>query len=152
MAAPRNEKGDRPGDDTVAESGTIGSATSVTVSPRDSLAPWKFKLMMPLLFVQGLAYGYDVGNVANIQAPIYLAMGSDIQLLPWIGLAFSTGNVAVIPLVRKLTGLFDLRWIYAIGFLLFAIGAAISGSANTMPVVIVGRVLTGVGLATTYQT
>lgn len=88
--------------------------------------------------------------MANIQATIYHAMGH-IELLPWVALSFSTGNVAVIPLIRKFTSIFDLRWMMIISTLIFAVGAALSGAAKTMETLIVGRVITGVGLAGTYQ-
>jgi MFS family permease len=97
-----------------------------------------------------LYIGYDVGNTANIQAPIYGAFG-DIDLLPWVACAFSMASFAVTPIVRRLTGIFDLRILLASAVIVVCIGAAITGSAQNMATVIVGRVVNGMGSAGTYQ-
>ncbi|KAH8660598.1 major facilitator superfamily domain-containing protein [Xylariales sp. PMI_506] len=118
--------------------------------PRDSMAPWKFKVMIPTIALLAISYGYDVGNTANIQASIYEAVGR-IELLPWINLGLATGSVSVIPLWLKLSRILNLRLLLATGLLIFATGAAIAGAGQSMPVLIVGRVITGIGLSGVYQ-
>jgi MFS family permease len=55
-------------------------------------------------------------------------------------------------LSRKVIYCFNLRWIYSACIAIFLAGAAIAGSASSMSVVIVGRVIMGVGGAIVYQT
>ena len=60
------------------------------------------------------------------------------------------GSVAVILLVGRLYGLFDVKWTI-IGFiLLFEIGSAICGGAPSMDALVVGRVIAGIGGAGMY--
>jgi MFS family permease len=92
-----------------------------------------------------------VSNVANIQPRLYEAFGS-IELLPWIGLSYSLANFAVLSFARKITFCTDMRWIYIVSMVLFMAGAAVSGSAESMSSVIVGRIIMGIGGAIVQQT
>lgn len=95
--------------------------------------------------------GYDVSNVANIQIPIYEAFGH-IELLPWISLSFSLANVATVPLARKLTGFCELKTLMIGSCIFVAAGSALSGAAQNIESVIVGRALMAIGCAIVYQT
>lgn len=94
--------------------------------------------------------GYDIGNVANIQADIYKAFGH-IDILPWVALAFPTANMACIPLARRLTGIFDLRMVLSVSVIVFFAGAAICATAQSMNALIAGRVVNGIGSCGVYQ-
>ncbi|KAH8647220.1 major facilitator superfamily transporter [Xylariales sp. PMI_506] len=93
--------------------------------------------------------GYDTSNAANIQAPVYKALGH-IDLLSWIGLGFSAAIMATAPLVRAFIGIFNFRHILAGSLVFCAMGAAVSGSATNMSAMIVGRVLIGIGCCGNY--
>ncbi|KIA75671.1 MFS transporter [Aspergillus ustus] len=102
---------------------------------------------------QSLVYhpdGLDPCNVANIQPHLYQAFGN-IDLLPWISLSYTLSGFAVLSLSRKVTYCFSLRWIYIVCLAIFLAGAAIGGSASSMSVVVVGRIIMGVGGAIVYQ-
>lgn len=94
--------------------------------------------------------GYDVSNVANIQSRLHEEFGH-IELLPWISLSYSLALFSVMFLVRDLTYNFNLRWLYLANLAVFAVGAAVAGSAQTMVAVILGRVTMGVGGAFVQQ-
>lgn len=96
------------------------------------------------------AAGYDVSNVANIQARLYEAFGN-IELLPWIGLSYSLASFAVLGLSRKILYCFNMRWIYIVNVIIFMAGAAVSGAATNISAVIVGRIIMGVSGAIVYQ-
>ena len=94
--------------------------------------------------------GYDVSNVANIQSRLYEVFGH-IELLSWIGLSYSLSLFCVMFLVRHLTYNFDLRWLYLGNMVIFVVGAAVAGSAQTMAAVILGRIIMGIGGASVQQ-
>ncbi|KAL4863810.1 major facilitator superfamily domain-containing protein [Aspergillus spectabilis] len=120
------------------------------VNPREHVPAWKWKGSMVVGILTTLINGYDVSNVANIQACLYEAFGS-IELLPWIGLSYSLASFAVLGLSRKILYCVDMRWIYIANAVIFMVGAAVAGSAQNMSSVIVGRIIMGVAGAIVYQ-
>uniref|UniRef100_A0A8H7K8K2 Major facilitator superfamily (MFS) profile domain-containing protein n=1 Tax=Bionectria ochroleuca TaxID=29856 RepID=A0A8H7K8K2_BIOOC len=63
-------------------------------------SPWQWRLILFLIHLTSLLNGYDMSNVANIQASVYEAFGH-IELLPWVALSYTMGAVAVTPMVRR---------------------------------------------------
>lgn len=88
-------------------------------------------------------FALDNTITANIQPPILNDFGR-IDLLPWIGTGFALGSLAVLSW-GKAYGIFNLKWIYLFNVILFEVGSAICGAAPSMNVLIVGRVIAGVG-------
>ncbi|KAI1845161.1 hypothetical protein JX266_008708 [Neoarthrinium moseri] len=122
-----------------------------TSHPRDGLAPWRWKAMICGNMLLSAIGGYDTSNVANIQVPIYQAFGH-IELLPWVSLTYALSSVAVIPLVRKVIGLCNLKILALVSCVLASAGSALAGAAPNLECVIVGRVLMAVGSVAIYQT
>lgn len=91
-----------------------------------------------------------MSNVANIQPALYNAFGN-ITLLPWISLSFSLAVFAVLSFSRKIMYCIDMKWIYMANLVIFMAGAAVAGAASNMAMVIVGRIIMGVGGAVVYQ-
>ncbi|KAL4899593.1 hypothetical protein BDW74DRAFT_188982 [Aspergillus multicolor] len=127
-----------------------GQATAPTPNPREGMPAWKWQGSMAVIILTTLINGYDVSNVANIQARLYEAFGN-IQLLPWIGLSYSLANFAVLGFSRKIMQCFDMRWIYIVNVVIFMAGAAVAGAAPNISAVIVGRIIMGVAGAIVYQ-
>lgn len=101
------------------------------------------------LFTGGLLFGLDTTIAADVQGSVFETFGQ-IEKLPWVGVGFPMGSVAVILLVGKLYGTFQIKWLILGSFLLFEIGSAVCGAAPTLDALIVGRVLAGVGGAGMY--
>jgi MFS family permease len=55
------------------------------------------------------------------------------------------GSVATLVLFGQCYGTFQMKWLYFGTIALFEVGSAICGAAPSMEVMIVGRVLTGIG-------
>lgn len=125
-------------------------STTHPVNPRESLSTWKWKGSLVVIILTTLINGYDVSNVANIQARLYEAFGN-IALLPWIGLSYSLASFAVLGLSRKIIYCFNMRWIYLVNVVIFMAGAAVAGAAPNIQAVIVGRIIMGVSGAIVYQ-
>lgn len=60
------------------------------------------------------------------------------------------GSVATLLLWGHLYSLFNLRWLFAAGYLLFAIGSVLCGAPKNMNTEIAGRVIAGMGGASVY--
>ncbi|KAJ8108016.1 hypothetical protein ONZ43_g6553 [Nemania bipapillata] len=82
-------------------------------------------------------------KVAAIQPSILDAFGQ-VELLPWIGVAFALGSTAILPW-GKAYGVFDIKRLLLANILLFEAGSAICGAAPNMTALIIGRVIAGVG-------
>ncbi|KAJ7625659.1 MFS general substrate transporter [Roridomyces roridus] len=63
----------------------------------------------------------------------------------WVSSAYTLSSAACIPISGNLAQIFGRRPILLVGVFLFAAGSAISGSAQTMTILIVGRGVQGAG-------
>ncbi|KAK4704677.1 hypothetical protein P7C70_g1530, partial [Phenoliferia sp. Uapishka_3] len=63
----------------------------------------------------------------------------------WVGSAYALTSTALIPWTGGLAKIFGRRATMLDSLLFFAIGSAVTGSANSMNIVILGRALQGVG-------
>ncbi|KAF6835329.1 efflux pump antibiotic resistance [Colletotrichum plurivorum] len=160
METEPKRRPDSGNDDTERDSTNVGSEQpvpkdeeSVTTQhkhPREGWPGWRWPCIQAAFCLIGLLLGYDVSNTANIQAPIYEAFGQ-IHLLSWVATAYTAMNVAMVPLVRKLVVVGNIRYQVIAYCLVFFIGGVVSGSATNINAVIVGRALQGVGGAGLYQ-
>ncbi|KAK0634569.1 major facilitator superfamily domain-containing protein [Bombardia bombarda] len=117
---------------------------------RAGLSSTQFLAIVFMNIIGSYVSGYDVSNLANIQAPIYEAFGH-IELLSWVSVAYSLANAATVPVVRKIATMIPLRPLAFVSLLSFVVGATICGAAPSIRVLIVGRVLNGMGAAGVYQ-
>ncbi len=66
----------------------------------------------------------------------------------WVVTAYLLGSTTMIPIVGKLSDQFGRKWFFVIGVILFLIGSALSGAAQTMDQLIIFRAIQGVGAGT----
>ncbi|KAL8290976.1 hypothetical protein RB601_003658 [Gaeumannomyces tritici] len=131
--------------------GTIASAPGSRGGIGDEKPRAKLSRRLQAFFVLGaLILGYDVSNVASIQASIYSEFGH-VELLPWVAIAYTAVNVCVAPLCRRLSNFGNMRIHFYVYTFFFVLGPALSGAANNMNTVIIGRAITGVGGAGLYH-
>jgi MFS family permease len=60
------------------------------------------------------------------------------------------GSVAIILLIGKLYGTFEIKWLIISSIVLFEVGSAVCGAAPNTNALIVGRVIAGMGGAGMY--
>ncbi|KAL2786276.1 major facilitator superfamily-domain-containing protein [Aspergillus keveii] len=65
----------------------------------------------------------------------------------WYGGAYQLGSAAFQPLTGKIYSQFSIKWTFLTFFVLFEVGSAICGAAQSSAMLIVGRVIAGVGSA-----
>ncbi|KAI1105367.1 MFS general substrate transporter [Jackrogersella minutella] len=123
---------------------------TTTSHPRDKQPAWEWKALLVANCFLTIIVGYDASNVANIQASVYKAFGH-IDILPWVALAYSVCNIALIPLGRKLFKLCDFRVLYNVPMLFLIAGSAMSGSATGIGYVIAGRAVMALGSSIILQ-
>ncbi|KAF1811305.1 MFS general substrate transporter [Eremomyces bilateralis CBS 781.70] len=117
--------------------------------PRENISQWRWILTMIGIYLGGLLFGLDTTIAAAVQGPVYETLG-EIEKLPWIGIGFPMGSVAVILLVGTLFALFDIKVLILSFIFLFEVGSAICGAAPTTTALIIGRVIAGIGGAGMY--
>ncbi|KAL9630841.1 MAG: hypothetical protein Q9204_004515 [Flavoplaca sp. TL-2023a] len=83
-------------------------------------------------------------TVADIQPNIIQSLG-EFKKYPWLATAYAIPGVVLVLTQSKLYALFNIKWLYLAFVLLFEIGSAISGAAPEMNVLIIGRMIAGVG-------
>ena len=101
------------------------------------------------IYLTAFLYGLDTTIAADVQPEIIKSFGA-VANLPWIGIGFPLGSVAVILPVGYAFGTFQIKTIYLASIVLFEVGSALCGAAPTMQVFIIGRVIAGAGGAGTY--
>ncbi|PVH86320.1 MFS transporter [Cadophora sp. DSE1049] len=94
-------------------------------------------------------FALDNTITANIQPSIINSLGN-VALLPWIGVGFALGSMAVLPW-GKAYGVFNMKYIYIFNIILFQVGSALCGAAPRMDVLVVGRVIAGIGGSGMYS-
>jgi MFS family permease len=65
----------------------------------------------------------------------------------WYASAYQLSSAACTPLTGKIYTYFHIKWTFLVFFLLFEIGSALSGAANSSNMFIVGRGISGIGSA-----
>ncbi|KAL7623195.1 hypothetical protein AAE478_006876 [Parahypoxylon ruwenzoriense] len=118
--------------------------------PREDLPSWNFWALLVSNCFLTIMHGYDVSNVANIQAPIYSAFGH-IELMRWVALSYSVCNNALIPLGRKLFKFGDFKTLNLVSMLFIIAGSVLAGAAPTIECIIAGRALMALGTSVIYQ-
>jgi MFS family permease len=106
-------------------------------------------LTLIVMYSAALMYGIDTTIVADIQVPIIQALGH-VDQLTWIGTGFPLGSVAVILPLGVMYGIFNVKWVFLCGIVMFEVGSAVCGAAPSMNALIVGRVIAGMGGAAIY--
>lgn len=122
---------------------------------------WKWAALVVSILACVFLHSTDSTILANSRPPIIEDLGH-IEKLPWISVAYVFGSAGVAsiwwvvkckfcsPLIltifrAKAYTQFDGKIIFCMAVLIFDIGTAVSGSASTMNVLIVGRVIGGAG-------
>ncbi|KAI4105904.1 MAG: hypothetical protein LQ339_003222 [Xanthoria mediterranea] len=112
-------------------------------SPRD-VHGWKWAVVVASILSSTFLFSLDNTIVADVQPAIFQRF-DEIDTLAWLGVAFALGSAATILPWCKAYGVFNVKWLYIFHVLLFEVGSALCGGANTMNALIVGRAIAGVG-------
>lgn len=112
----------------------------------DTLEPttWQLLRIMSGVYLGAFLAALDSTLVATLSAPISASFSS-LSLLPWLASAYFIANAASQPLSGKLTDIYGRRAGLVFCNVSFAAGNLICALAGTEWVVILGRVVAGIG-------
>lgn len=137
------------------EKQVTGTTTTPTGTPNDNGRPsspsgtrqysgFRWAVICASLYITCFLYGLDTTIAADIQGPVVATFGQ-VDQLAWIGAGFPMGSVSIILLLGRLLSSFDIKTIFLGAVILFEAGSALCGAAPSMPALIVGRVVAGMG-------
>ncbi|KAK0114836.1 hypothetical protein ONS96_013319 [Cadophora gregata f. sp. sojae] len=94
-------------------------------------------------------YALDGTIVADVGPHIITTLGG-LEKMPWLGTAFTWAAMATILIWSKLYCLFDAKYLYLIGSIIFEVGSALCGGAPNINAMIAGRAIAGLGASGIY--
>lgn len=89
-------------------------------------------------------FALDNTIVANIQ-PAIISSLNGIEKLAWSGVAFVMASSATVLTWLQVFNQFNIKWLYIFSIAVFMGGSAICGAAQSMDMLIGGRVICGIG-------
>ncbi|KAF2098394.1 putative MFS multidrug transporter [Rhizodiscina lignyota] len=128
----------QPADD--AEQQDSGDAAPLAEEPDTT----KLALIMGSMWLGVIMNAMDSTIVATLTAPISTSFNS-FKLLSWLATAYLISNAACQPLSGRLTDIFGRRTGLIWSNTLFAVGNLICGLAKSEGMIIIGRVIAGMG-------
>ena len=91
-------------------------------------------------------------TIVNLALPILgQTFHAKLPTLQWVVNSYSMTCAGLIIIAGKLADCYGYRFIYLCGITCFLMGSLIAGFAPIMNVIILGRILQGVGMASTYS-
>ncbi|KAJ5754360.1 hypothetical protein N7533_003903 [Penicillium manginii] len=114
---------------------------------REDVQDWALIVLTILSSV--FLFSLDNTIVADVQSPIVERLG-EVGKLSWLGVAFGFSGSATIIAWGKLFGIFSAKFLYLSSVVMFEVGSAVCGAAQTMNAMIVGRAVAGLGGAGMY--
>jgi len=85
-------------------------------------------------------------SVAQLLLPrLEHVFGARLSTVSWVAVVYLLTMAAFLPIFGRLADLFGRKLLYTVGFLLFVLGALLSGFAPNLPVLIACRVLQALG-------
>lgn len=96
----------------------------------------------------GTFMGAMDSSIVNVTLPLLSDIFQvSIPTIGWIAIAYQLTSTSTLGLFGRMTDVFGRRFIYISGFAIFVLGSALCGIANTALVLILFRVVQGIGSA-----
>ncbi|KAG9499643.1 Efflux pump dep3 [Fusarium musae] len=125
------------------------SDASLTETGQRRIQGWRWAVAYAAMLSTTLLFAIDNTIVANIQPSIINDFGH-LELMTWIGTGFALGTMFIL-LWGKVYGVFNIKWVYIFNIFLFEAGSAVCGAAPNIQVLIIGRVIAGIGGSGMYS-
>jgi DHA2 family multidrug resistance protein len=85
-------------------------------------------------------------SIVNVAIPhIRGAVGATVEEITWISTGFAIATVLVMPLTAFLGALFGQKRLYLFSLVLFVVGSALCGTAQSLSTLVIFRVIQGLG-------
>src|SRR5438105_5037907 len=104
------------------------------------------KWLVTVSITFGTLMGAIDASIVNVAVPhLTGGLGVTIEQVTWVTTGFVIATVMVMPLTGFLARLFGQKRVYMFSLVLFVAGSALCGMARTLPLLVVFRVLQGLG-------
>jgi DHA2 family multidrug resistance protein len=104
------------------------------------------KWLVALSVTFGTLMGTIDSSIVNVATPhLRGALGATVEEITWVSTGFILANVIVMPLTAFLGRFFGQKRVYMTALVLFVIGSGMCGVARTLPMLVVFRVIQGLG-------
>ena len=140
----RTESKSSNGDLEPAAGAHVASTESNGTPIADELSAGKLTLVMSSIWIGTFLAALDSTVIATLSAPISASFHS-LSLLSWLASAYFIANAALQPLSGRLTDILGRRAGLVFSNIFFAAGNLICGLAQDEWVMILGRVVAGMG-------
>jgi len=122
---------------------TFDDAGSVTAQPaRKPVNKW----LVTVSITFGTLMGAIDASIVNVAVPhLTGSLGVTIEQITWVTTGFVIATVMVMPLTGFLARMFGQKRVYMVCLALFIIGSALCGMVRTLPLLVLFRVLQGLG-------
>lgn len=104
------------------------------------------KWLVTISVTFGTLMGAIDASIVNVAVPhLRGSLGATIEQITWVTTGFVISTVLVMPLTGFLARLFGQKRVYLASLILFIAGSVLCGFARTLPMLVVFRVLQGLG-------
>jgi MFS family permease len=106
-------------------------------------------LIIVSILVGLFLFALDNTIVADVQ-PAIVEEFQAVDKISWLATAFFLSGTALMLPFGQFYQIFNAKWFYIFGIIVFEVGSAICGSAPNINALIVGRAIAGVGATSIY--
>src|SRR5437762_11989122 len=104
------------------------------------------KWLVTVSITFGTLMGAIDASIVNVAVPhLTGSLGVTVEQITWVTTGFVIATVMVMPLTGFLARLFGQKRVYMASLVLFLIGSALCGMVRTLPLLVLFRVLQGLG-------
>src|SRR5213594_826880 len=104
------------------------------------------KWLVTISITFGTLLGAIDASIVNVAVPHLMgSLGVTVEQVTWVTTGFVIATVMVMPLTGFLARLFGQKRVYLICLVLFGVGSALCGMARTLPLLVLFRILQGIG-------
>src|SRR5438876_7667129 len=104
------------------------------------------KWLVNISITFGTLMGAIDASIVNVAVPHLMgSLGVTVEQVTWVTTGFVIATVMVMPLTGFLARLFGQKRVYLFCLVLFGIGSALCGMARTLPLLVVFRIIQGIG-------
>ncbi|HEX9164115.1 MAG TPA: DHA2 family efflux MFS transporter permease subunit [Thermoanaerobaculia bacterium] len=120
----------------------LGGATPTATTQRAPVNKW----LVTVSITFGTLMGAIDASIVNVAVPhLTGSLGVTIEQITWVTTGFVIATVMVMPLTGFLARLFGQKRVYLFCLVLFGVGSALCGMVRTLPLLVVFRVIQGLG-------
>ncbi len=104
------------------------------------------KWIVALSVTFGTLMGTIDTSIVNVAVPhLRGSLGATVEEITWVSTGFIVANVIVMPLTAFLGRFFGQKRVYLAALVLFVLGSALCGLARSLPMLVIFRMIQGLG-------